>query len=224
MGALASTYGPVYSGQSPFRRAVHLESASELTGATNVLGSDQNAGGRGDLHAGIAYEVHGIGRDGQGGPVDPLRHVFRTNDRFQVHYRPTLPGRIDVVNISPDGAESRIDTIEVAAGELATLGPYQFVGTGGKEILKIVLRPCSTPELLVATRNIVKVSTIAADRPVALAGCDDVVTRSIRARPRSIKKVGTEGMTAFALDRVSSGEIANGSIAAREVTIHLRHR
>ena len=49
------------------------------------------------LHAGLAYEVHLIGRDGAARAVDPARHVFHTGDRFQVYYRPTLPGRVERV-------------------------------------------------------------------------------------------------------------------------------
>ena len=57
------------------------------------------------LHAGIAYEVHLIGRDGAARPVDPARHVFRTNDEFVVYYRPSLPGRVKVLDIDPRGNE-----------------------------------------------------------------------------------------------------------------------
>ena len=137
------------------------------------------------LHAGVAYEVHLIGRDGATKAVDPARHVFRTGDRFQVYYRPTLPGRIDVLNVDPQGGESRIDNVEVAAGQLAALGPYQFVDAKGDETLKLVLEPCSSPVLTASTRTIVKAdAAISASAPAARIGeCSDRRCAACARRP-----------------------------------------
>jgi hypothetical protein len=178
------------------------------------------------LQAGVAYEVHLIGSDGSARAVDPARYQFHTGDRFQLHYRPTLPGRVQVFNVNPLGAESRIDTVEVAAGQLASLGPYRFVEPRGDETMKLVLEPCSTPLLTAATRSIVKVAapSVAEDAPLRIGTCGDVTARGLRAKPRSIRKTTMDGATAFALDPLSADEIGTGQIGARELQIALRHR
>lgn len=183
-------------------------------------------------HAGLAYEIHQLDRDGSSTAIDPSRHVFRTGDRFQLHYRPTMPGRVEVFNINPHGARSRVDAIMVAAGQLVALGPYEFVDAQGDETLKLVLSPCSTPALMDATRTIVRVSdakaaamgTAATGSTVALADCGDVRTRGLHQRKRSIRKVSVEGGTAFALDPLSREEMASGVLAPRELKIRLQHR
>ena len=178
------------------------------------------------LHAGLAYEVHLIGRDGAARAVDPARHVFHTGDRFQVYYRPTLPGRVSVFNTNPRGSESRIDSVDIAAGQLAALGPYQFVDAKGQETLKLVLEPCSSPALTAATRGIVKVAALsgAADPAVRITDCGDPRTRGLRAKARTIRKTTMQGATAFVLDPLSSDEIRSGLVGAREVQIPLQHR
>jgi hypothetical protein len=176
------------------------------------------------LHAGVAYEVHLVGRESRA--IDPKTHVFRTGDQFQVYYRPTLPGRITVSNINPKGTEAALDSIRVAAGQLLVLGPYQFVDKQGNETLRIVLSPCSTPTLMVATRTIVKAPGASAtnDAPVRIADCDSPTTRALSAKTRDIRKTSMDGLTGFALDRVSDEEVASGEIAPRETRIRLRHR
>jgi hypothetical protein len=177
-------------------------------------------------HAGLAFELHLIGADGATRAVDPSRHAFKTGDRFQIFYRPTLPGRINVFNVDPQRRESQIDSLQVAAGQLATLGPYQFVGEKGNETLRMVLAPCSSAAMAAATRKIVKVEspTVAADPAVRLGECSDSKTRGQKAKIRSIRKAPMDGLTAFALDPLSKEEIKSGAVAPREVRVALRHR
>ena len=178
------------------------------------------------LQAGLAYEVHLIGSDGATRAVDPARHVFHTGDRFQVYYRPTLPGRVDVTNVDPRGNESRIDNVEVAAGQLAALGPYRFVEAKGRETLKLVLQPCSSPVLTAATRAIVKAgaSSATANAPLRIGECGDTKTRAVHAKTRTITKTTMDGSTAFALDALSADELKSGRVGSREVLISLQHR
>jgi hypothetical protein len=181
--------------------------------------------GHGALYAGLAFEVHAV-QPGGGGtfPVDPSSHEFRTGDRFVVYYRPTLPGRMDVYNINPAGQQSLIDSVQIAAGQLAQLGPYEFAALTGDEQLKLVLQPCTTAALTSATRDIVNVAQPDAAPALGLAACGPA-TRSARApRTRDIRKVALEGTTGFALDAVSPQERASGLLDAREVTIVFRHR
>jgi len=182
------------------------------------------------VFAGLAFEVHAVGAGGATVPVNPATHEFRSGDRFIVFYRPTLPGQMDVININPAGVRSQIDRVDLAAGQLAQLGPYEFTALTGEEQLKLVLSPCQTPALLAATRDIVNVSaTAVAAGPAAtpafqLAGCSPV-TRSIRdVQTRDIRKVAVEGTTGFALDPVSATEFSSGQVQPREVTITFRHR
>ncbi len=178
-----------------------------------------------EIFAGLAFEVHAVVAGGGTSPVNPATHEFHTGDRFIVFYRPTLPGQMDVFNINPAGVQSQIDRVDLAAGQLAQLGPYEFAAMTGDEQLRLVLSPCSTPELLATTRDIVNVANAAPAAPsFNLAGCSPV-TRSIReVRTRDIRKVAVEGTTGFALDAVSATEFSSGQVTPREVTIRFRHR
>lgn len=183
------------------------------------------------VYAGLAFEVHALTPEGYSVPVDPANHVFATGDRFVVHLRPSLPGRLDVQNINPAGRESRIDSASMAAGQLTSLGPYQFTDTKGDEWLRFVLWPCSTPQLQTKTRDIVNVAESAyapaetAGSGLALLGCEAVRTRSLTGiRTRDIRNVAQEGSTSFALDPVSTQELATGQLQPREVTVMFRHR
>jgi hypothetical protein len=188
-----------------------------------ALAAPAAPGTSGEVFAGLAFEVHAVVPGGTTIPVNPATHEFRTGDRFVVHYRPTLPGQMTVFNINPAGIQSQIDRVDLAAGQLAQLGPYEFAAMTGDEQLRLVLSPCSTPELLAATRDIVNVAN-AAPGALNLAACSPV-TRSIRDVPtRDIRKVGVEGTTAFALDPVSANEFSSGQLTPREVTIVFRHR
>ncbi len=180
----------------------------------------------GPLVAGLAFEVHAMGGDGTTVPVDPVAHQFRTGDRFVVYFRPALPGFMDVYNINAAGIQTHIDSQELAAAQLARLGPYEFAAMTGEEQLRLVLSPCSTPALAGATRDIVKVPTAVPTGPgIGIAACSSPLTRSIRDVPtRDIRKVAVEGTTGFALDPLTSQEMASGQVQAREVTIRLQHR
>jgi hypothetical protein len=172
--------------------------------------------------AGVAYEVHALAADGSARAVDPASHVFRTGDRFQVHYRPSLPGQVRVVNTDPRGRESGIDEVRVAAGELATLGPYRFEDGPGRETLTLRLQPCSTAAMAASTRRIVKAEGARpATAPVRLAACGDAASPGSRAR--TIAKVATDGRTRFALEPLSAQELRSGVAQPRQVQIVLRH-
>lgn len=178
-----------------------------------------------EIFAGLAFEVHAALAGGGTVPVNPATHDFRTGDRFLLFYRPTLPGQMDVFNINPAGVQTQIDRVDLAAGQLAQLGPYEFAALTGDDQLRLVLSPCQTPQLLATTRDIVNVSGAAPTAPsFSLAGCSPQ-TRSIReVRTRDIRKVAVEGTTGFALDPVSADEFSSGQLTPREVTIRFRHR
>jgi len=178
--------------------------------------------------AGGAYDVYALRADGSEMPVNAATHEFRSGDRFKVYFRPSLPGRLEVSNINPYGRESKIDSTETAAGQLTTLGPYEFTATKGNEALRFVLWPCSSPQLMVASRDIVNVSGNAgAGYPASgftLGACSTIATRSVyKVRTRDIVKVGVDGTTSFALDPVSQAELSSGQFTPREFTIYFRH-
>lgn len=175
------------------------------------------------VYAGIAYEVHTIGAGGSSTPVDTNTHAFATGERFVVYYRPTLPGRVAIHNVNPLGQEKRIDAVDVAAGQLVTLGPYEFRDVKGDEILRLRLSPCQTDALMLATRDIVKVGGTPVGDGLNLSNCS-VLSRDLKVRTRDIAKVGVEGSTSFAFDPVQQQEVATGQFAARELTIALHHR
>lgn len=173
------------------------------------------------LYAGLAYEVHLQTASGPV-PVDPATHVFATGDRFVVHYRPTLPGEVEVYNINPQGIERQIDRVAVAAGQLATLGTYEFRDQTGDEILRLLMLPCSTEALATTTRDIVRVEGSPAGAGLNLNHCG-VATRALRPQSRDIARVELDGQTAFALDPVSPQELASGSFAPREIRLTFHH-
>ena len=195
-----------------------------------------------DIYAGIAYEVHAVRPAvGDSVPVSPATYEFHTGDRFLVYYRPSMPGRMEVYNVNPLGQTTLIDAVNMAAGQLSTLGPYEFAANKGDESLRIVLSPCSTPQLLTASRDIINVNnTLQAGAPgggVQLGSCSGLNTRGVArgdqahagktgggVRTRDIRNVALDGGTSFALDPVSRQELTSGSVAPREVTIVFHHR
>jgi hypothetical protein len=196
--------------------------------------------GMASIYAGVAYEVQVKLADGTYASVDPAVHSFSTGERFTVLYRPSLPGQVLVMNVNPLGVEKQIDAVNVAAGELARLGPYEFRDTRGAEQLRLILQPCRTDALLATTRDIVKVDenppaapmpgAMPAGIPAAppplpnLAQCGAAGTRDLRPQTRDIVKVEADGSTLFALDPVSATELSTGQVTPREVTILLQHR
>jgi hypothetical protein len=222
-----ATYpAPAYAPESGTSAAPPAQFYDPQTGASVVPGADPPVAASGEIYAGLAYEVHVLAANGATSPVDPANYTFRTGERFVLLYRPTLPGRVEVYNVNPMGRESLIDTADVAAAQLARLGPYEFTATTGDEQLRLVLVPCSTPGLLLQTRDIVRVDAGVGDAGAPnLQSCTPGATRSIRApRTRDIRKVGIEGSTSFALDPVAPQELASGQMAPRAIRIAFRHR
>jgi hypothetical protein len=190
------------------------------------------------IYAGLAYEVQLISRTGATMTVDPATHIFATGDRFVLMYRPSLPGQVALYNTtySPDGRplgpEKIVDTVNVAAGELTRLGPYEFRNNQGMEQLRLVLTACRNEQLMATTRDIVKVEDVpvasqasTASPAINFQNCSSVATRGVDGpQPRDIVKVSSEEGTMFALDPVSQQELQAGNIAPRELTLAFNHR
>lgn len=224
----AGTTSPYANPNDPYAAAAtqYYDPQTGQTGSAAAYGyANTTSGYEGTLYAGLAYEVHALQPGGGSMPINAATYEFRTGDRFMVHYRPSLPGRLDVFNINPLGVQTRIDTVEMAAGQLASLGPYEFRANKGDEALKLVLSPCSTPQLLTATRDIVNVSgNVPASGGVSFNSCG-VVGRSVgKVKTRDIAKVAVDGTTSFALDPVSQTELNSGDMSPREITIVFHHR
>lgn len=224
-GATASAYG---SAQIYDARTGQVATGGANPYATPAGGYD------GTLYAGIAYEVHALSADGRSTPINPATYVFRSGDKFTVYYRPSLPGRMEVYNINPAGQQTLIDSSNMAAGQMTTLGPYQFTNLTGDESLRLVLSPCSSPQLLAATRDIVRADAgyamTAQASPMASSGgqlsnCSATSTRGLGAvHTRDIQKVAVDGTTSYALDPVSRQELSSGQVTAREANIVFHHR
>ena len=166
-----------------------------------------------------------MGAGGTSTPVNAATYIFHTGDRFTVYIRPSMPGRLDVYNVNSIGKQTRIDAVNTAAGQLTTLGPYEFSATTGDETLHLVLSPCSTATLLASTRDIVNVSsTQPVSNALSLQSCNAPITRGLEGvRTRDIQKVAVDGGTSFALDPVSQAELSSGQVASRDVTIIFHH-
>ena len=183
----------------------------------------------GALYAGIAYEVHTLGPDGNySTPVNTATYDFHTGDRFMVYYRPSLPGHMEIYNVNAAGKQTLIDSSNMAAGQMVALGPYEFTNDLGEESLHLVLSPCTSPRLITATRDIVKVGASPQPTPgaadVQLGNCGAPTARGLDLKTRDIAKVGVEGTTSFALDPISPKELKSGQITPRQMTIVFHHR
>jgi len=110
---------------------------------------------------------------------------------------------------------------------MLSLGPYQFTNQTGDESLRLVLSPCSSPQLLATTRDIVRADAPPQAAPtvpaVRLENCSATASRGVDTHTRDIEKVGLEGTTSFALDPLSPHEVKSGQVAPREVTIVFHH-
>jgi hypothetical protein len=173
------------------------------------------------LYAGFAYEVHALSSGQADVPVDAATYQFHTGDQFKVYFRPSMPGHLEVYNVNPLGQQTLIDSAKVAAGQLTVLGPYAFAANKGDESLRLVLSPCSEPQLLASTRDIVNVSPSPGTSGIKLPEC--TATRSVSVTTRDIQKVAVDGSTSFALDGVAASELSTGQIAARSVSIYFHH-
>jgi hypothetical protein len=189
--------------------------------------------GNGTLYAGIAYEVHALTADGRSTAIDAASYEFHSGDKFMVYYRPSMPGRMDVYNVNPAGQQTLIDSSNMAAGQMTGLGPYQFTNLKGDESLRLILSPCSDPQLLAATRDIVRADGAQNTMPpsayptatgVQLSSCGAPGTRGLGVQARDIQKVAVDGTTSYALDPVSQQERASGQVTPREANIVFHHR
>jgi hypothetical protein len=181
------------------------------------------------VHAGLAYEIHLLTPGGGARAVDPQSHIFATGDRFLLLLRPSLPGWIDVSNIDPAGRERTLDSRKMAGAELLTLGPYEFVDVKGTDVLRLVVSPCATPNLIAQTRSIVRAEPTVehgqAESGVPISVCADARTRSaVEVKTRTIVAVESDGGTSFALDPLRVAELGSGELQPREVLIALQHR
>jgi hypothetical protein len=186
------------------------------------------------IYAGIAYEVDSVGADGQLTPVNTATYEFHTGDKFKVYYRPSLPGHMEIYNVNPKGQQTLIDSSNMAAGQMVELGPYQFTNLSGDETLHLVLSPCSSPQLLAATRDIVRMDASPQTAPQApgvptmpvvnLASCGAPTPRGLDIHTRDIEKIAVDGTTSFALDPLSHQEMSSGQVTPREATIVFHHR
>jgi hypothetical protein len=176
------------------------------------------------LQAGVAYQVSLVGRDGSRTLVDPAQRAFGTGERIALAYRTNLPGVVEVYNIDSTGREELIDQQLMGAGQLANLGPYEFVNVKGEETLRIVLRPCVGGDANSGTRGMVR-AQVNPELGNKLVGCDDPAMRQQqRTASRGIAKVQLEGGTNFALDPLSRSEIESGRLDPREVRVRFSHR
>jgi hypothetical protein len=234
-GAYAAATTDPY-GMSPYGATSYYDpQTGQQTQAINYsTGSGTSSA---DLYAGIAYEVHAMRPGGAGAvPINPATYEFHTGDRFLVHYRPSMPGRMEVYNVNPLGQTTLIDSVNMAAGQLSTLGPYEFAANKGDESLRLVLSPCATPQLLTASRDIINVSntvqqpSMQSGYGAQLGSCSALTTRGVEkggkggVRTRDIRNVALDGGTSFALDPLSRQELTSGNVAPREVTIVFHHR
>jgi hypothetical protein len=153
--------GPGYAGgmTQPANQAAPMNpmGVTMPAGAPAMMTAGMAQGAAPQMYAGLAYEVHVVSPDRTTQRIDPQTRTFATGERFVVFYRPTLPGRITILNVNPLGQEKQIDEVNVAAGELARLGPYEFRNTTGDELLRLILAPCLSPQMMATTRDIVRV-------------------------------------------------------------------
>lgn len=219
------TGAPMTAAAAPIMPAPELGNAPPVAAPTS-MSSPLPPAPAPTLYAGIAFEVHVLAAGGTETTVDPGSYVFHSGERFLVYYRPSLPGRVHVFNVSPTGEVIPIETLTLAGAQLAKLGPYQLTDPAGDEALRLVLEPCSSPELVAATRNIVKATDSApgSGSDLTLGSCPTAALPAAGVGTRNIVKTTMDGSTGFALDPVNSQELATGRLTPRETTIGIHHR
>jgi hypothetical protein len=221
----ASAYAASASYAGATAQVYDARTGQLATGAANPYAT-RAVGMENALYAGIAYEVHAIGAGGQTTPINTATYTFHTGDKFMVYYRPSLPGHMEIYNVNAAGQKTLIDSSNMAAGQMVGLGPYQFANQAGDETLQLVLSPCSNPQLLAATRDIVKVdagSNSASTGGLKLGNCGAPTARGVNVTTRDIQKVALEGTTSFALDPLSGQEVSSGQVIPRQAIIVFHH-
>jgi hypothetical protein len=222
----AASYGSNQYGAAPVQ-VYDAHTGQLVTGGANPY-TARGTGMESSIYAGIAYEVDTVSADGHTTPINTLTYEFHTGDKFMVYYRPSLPGHMEIYNVNPKGQQTLIDSSNMAAGQMVGLGPYQFTNQSGDETLRLVLSPCSSPQLLAATRDIVRMDAPLPTSPtsaaVKLGSCGAPTPRGLDVHTRDIEKVAVDGTTSFALDPISNQELSSGQVTPREATIVFHHR
>ena len=90
---------------------------------------------------GIAYRLYRLNPDRSEVTVDPDT-VFRAGDRIVVRFMTNLPGTLNVSNLDAAGQVQDLGHGYVEGGRMARIGPFEFYGTPGRDILTLNLQPC----------------------------------------------------------------------------------
>jgi hypothetical protein len=94
---------------------------------------------------GIVYRVYRVNSSGFEEKVNPDT-VFMTGDRIIVKFMTNLPGILEVNNIDADKQLQHLGRGYMQSGRMAKIGPFEFYGTRGLDVLTLVLRPCTASE------------------------------------------------------------------------------
>ena len=219
---LTSSSGAVASEEGPSGEGGVTPATSPRPVVSDSLAVAKDAVPVDVAHAGFAFRVQLITAEGSRSDVDPTRQTFSSGQQFELSYRTNLPGRVVVFNLDPRGQEREIDRVELQAGELNVLGPYEFVDATGEDTLRLVFQPC-IPRID-SGRGIAKVAMVREDVARAIGKCQPEASADRDKPTRSIVKVTRDTGTHFALDRLTDEELRTGAVAPRETRIVFQHR
>jgi hypothetical protein len=93
------------------------------------------------LPVGIAYRLYRIDKVGAPVRVSPSV-VFLTGDQIIIKFTTNLPGIVSIENLDADLEKQDLGVWRVAGGEAIDLGPFEFYGTPGVDVITLRLCPC----------------------------------------------------------------------------------
>jgi len=91
---------------------------------------------------GIVYRLYRLNPEGSEVIVGP-NEVFNAGERIIVKFLTNLPGMLKVTNVDAAGQMQHLGQGYVEAGWVARIGPFEFYGSPGVDILTLHLQPCN---------------------------------------------------------------------------------
>lgn len=213
-------------------KADSSQAGAALAGAMPCPPMAMGAAGPGPqrLSAGIAFEVYraGPGGDQRAGNDSP---VFHTGERAVVKFVTNLPGIVDAYNTNGSGETSKVGEWKVGGGGGVRLGPWQFTGAPGDEVLLLQFYPCNPQSGQMAANE--TMNLVGSSRPDAvarLASCGGYTARAMAPLNESMV-LTTDGDTSYGVTDLpmasGMGQDAGmgaGQTAGKPMSISIRFR
>ncbi|MBN8508064.1 MAG: hypothetical protein J0L57_05570 [Burkholderiales bacterium] len=210
--AIAPSPGAADPAARPASAATQAQAAAPASVAAHTAAVKRSVG--------IAYRLYRVGPERNEVAAAPDEE-FRNGDRIVVRFVTNLPGLMRVTNTDAQGRVQPLGYGFVQGARTARLGPFEFYGAPGLDVLALTLQPCRPDgAALPATLKLTYGDRAAAIDPgvlAALPGCSALAPAA--AEPlESLRQV--DERTAYAL-AAPGGKSGAQAVVSR---IPLRHR